>query len=73
MIKLTLKFIGGFLIGTILVFIITYAFGYIMESMNIGLFDSERDQQRNFNIFIGFTIIIAIISGYLATKFGNKN
>jgi len=73
MIKITLKFIGGFLIGTILVFIITYAFGYIMESMNIGLFDSERDQQRNFNIFIGFTIIIAIISGYLATKFGNKN
>ena len=73
MIKIILKFIGGFFTGVILVFIIAYAFGYIIESMGIVLFESESDQQRNFNLFIGITVIGAIFFGYLATKIGNKN
>jgi len=67
-----LKFIGGFITGSALAFILVYVFGFIMESMNISLYNSESDQQRNFNIFLIFTLFIAIISGYFATKIGNK-
>ena len=72
MIKLILKFIGGFIVGSILAFILVYAFGYVMESMNISLYNSESDQQRNFNIYLIFTLFLAMISGYFATKIGNK-
>lgn len=72
MIKTILKFIGGFIAGSIAAFILVYAFGYFMESMNISLYNSESEQQRNFNIFLVFTLVLAIISGYFATKIGNK-
>lgn len=73
MITNTFKFLGGFIFGAILAFLLTYTFGLIMESMSLSLYDSESDQQRNFNIFIGFAFVTALITGYLATKVGNKN
>ena len=73
MIKTTLKFIVGFIFGAVLAYLLTYLFGFAMESMNIVLYDSESDQQRNFNIFFGFMIVLAIIFGFLATKIGSKN
>ena len=72
MIKIILKFIGGFIVGSILAFAILYVFGSIMESLNVPLYNSESDQQRNFNIYLIFTLLLATISGYLATKIGNK-
>jgi len=72
MIKIIFKFLGGFIFGAIIAFFITYVFGYMMEIMQVRLYDSEADQQRNFNIYIAFTIIIAIITGFLATKIGKK-
>jgi len=72
MIKTIIKFIGGFIAGSIVAFILLYAFGYFMESMNISLYNSESEQQRNFNIFLIFTFVLAIISGYFATKISNK-
>ena len=72
MIKIILKFIGGFIVGSILAFAIVYVFGSIMESLNVSLYNSESDQQRNFNIYLIFTLLLATISGYLATKIGNK-
>lgn len=73
MIKIIFKFIGGFILGAFLAFLLTYAFGFLMESMNVSLYDSERDQQRNFNIYIGFSIVVALVTGYFTTKIGRKN
>ncbi len=72
MIKLLIKFLGGFIIGAIIALLVTYAFGYVMEAMQIRLYDSEADQQRNFNIFIAFTLLTAVAVGYFATKLGKK-
>jgi len=72
MIKIILKFTGGFFVGCVLAFILVYTFGFIMESLSISLYDSESDQQRNFNIYLLFTLFLAVISGYIATKIGNK-
>jgi len=72
MIKLISKFIGGFIVGCVIAFILVYTFGTIMESMSISLYNSESDQQRNFNIYLLFTLVVAIISGYISTKIGNK-
>ncbi|MCP4486516.1 MAG: hypothetical protein GY820_04240 [Gammaproteobacteria bacterium] len=73
MIKTIFKFIGGFLFGAIIAFAVAYTFGSLMESMNIALYDSEAEQQRNFNIFLGFSICNALLFGYLGTKLGKKN
>jgi integral membrane sensor domain MASE1 len=72
MIKIILKFIGGFIVGSILAFAFVYVFGSIMESLNVSLYNSESDQQRNFNIYFIFTLLLATVSGYFATKIGNK-
>lgn len=73
MIIKTVKFLVGTLFGAIFAFVIAYSFGSIMESMNIPLYDSEADQQRNFNIFLGFSVIVALVFGYIGTKIGKKN
>ena len=68
MIKVIVKFILGFVGGCVVAYFLTYAFGMLMNMIGLQLFDSESDQQRNFNIFIIFTLLVAIVSGYLATK-----
>lgn len=73
MIKIISKFLGGFIIGAIMAYFITYLFGYVMEMMQVRLYDSEADQQRNFNIYIAFTLFVAIVCGYITTKIGKKN
>ena len=72
MIKSILKFILGFVVGVIIAFAITYAFGLSLEALGISLYDSESDQQRNFNIYVIFSLLVAAIVGYFATKIGNK-
>ena len=73
MIKIIFKFVVGFIIGAFFAFLLVYAFGLLMENMSVSLYNSESDQQRNFNIFIGFSLVVALITGYLATKFGGEN
>lgn len=73
MIKIIFKFLGGFIIGVIIAFFITYGFGYVMEIMQVSLYDSEADLQRNLNIYIAFTLLVAIACGYISTKIGKKN
>jgi len=72
MIKTLLKFILGFIVGSFIAFLLVYALGFALETMNISLYESESDQQRNFNIFIVISLIIAVISGYFATKISKK-
>ena len=69
MIKLIVKFILGFIVSSIVIFILTYTTGYILEAKGIVLYNSESDQQRNFNIVMSVWLAISIISGYFSTKF----
>ena len=73
MIKTAAKFVGGFVLGAILAFVIAYAFGLGMEALNIRLYESEADQQRNYNLFIGFEFLVAMLTGFFATRIGAKN
>ena len=71
-IKTIIKFILGFIGGCIAAYLLTYAFGMIMNMVGVQLFDSESDQQRNFNIFLIFTLLVAVVTGYLATRIKEK-
>ena len=70
MIKKIIKFIGGFFIGSIVIYALIYGIGSILENNGVVLYESERDQQRNFNITMIAWLIGASITGYLFTRFG---
>lgn len=72
MIKKIIKFIIGFFVGSLIVFSSTYLFGYIVGEMGIRLYESESEQQRNFNIVFVIWLITSIIFGYFATKMRRK-
>lgn len=68
MIKTIIKFILGFIGGCVVAYFLTYAFGMLMDTIGVQMYDSESDQQRNFNVFLIFTLLVSILFGYLATK-----
>ena len=72
MIKKIIKFIIGFIVGSLIVFSFTYLFGYIVGEMGIRLYESESDQQRNFNIVFVIWLITSITLGYFSTKMRSK-
>lgn len=61
-------FILGAVVGLIVCFVILYSSGTLLEYFNIQLYNSEADQQRNFNIFIVASVIISVICGFLFAK-----
>jgi len=67
-----MKKITFFLIGTItgfvLCFIALYLSGIALEYFSIRLYDSESDQQRNFNIALTLSTILSLISGLFFLK-----
>lgn len=65
--KITFFLIGA-IVGIVVCFAALYASGLIFESLGIQLYESESDQQRNFNIFLVTSVISALISGYYFTK-----
>jgi uncharacterized membrane protein YedE/YeeE len=73
MTKKIIKFIAGFFVGSLLAFSLTYLFGYIAGEMGIRLYESESDQQRNFNVAFVIWLIISIVFGYFASKINKKS
>jgi len=61
-------FFLGSLVGVVLVFILFYASGYVFDYLEIQLYKSEADQQRNFNIFVGTSVLFAILFGSIFVK-----
>ncbi len=51
-------------------FCLAYASGYILENMGVILYESESDQQRNFNIFIILSLVVSLVFGWLSVKYG---
>jgi succinate-acetate transporter protein len=72
MMKRMVKFIGGFVFGSCALFVLVYLVGLLLSAVGIVLFDSESDQQRNFNIVLVLWLVVALVSGWGATRIGNK-
>ncbi len=68
--KKLLFFLAGAVAGMLISFCLAYASGYILENIGIILYESESDQQRNFNIFIILSLAVSLISGWLSVKYG---
>jgi hypothetical protein len=64
-------FIGSFL-GLVVSIVLLFMSGYILEYFNIQLYQSEYDQQKNFNIFLLLSLIISLLSGLFSVKKSNK-
>jgi len=73
MIRLLFKFSVGFVIGSIAIFLIIYGAGSVLENYGVVLYESESDQQRNFNIAILIWLVFSSIVGYLSAKSSNKS
>ncbi len=69
MIKKSGKFIIGFLAGALIIYALIYAFGTVLNEFEIVLYDSEDDQQKNFNIAIVIWLTGSVLSGYISTKY----
>ena len=66
--KKIIYFTLGAFVGLIISIAILYTSGYILESLDMLLYESEADQQRNFNIFLVVSVLISIIGGVLFVK-----
>lgn len=67
--KKLLRFTVGFIGAGFIYFAFAYGFGLLAESMGIRLYESEADQQRNFNIVVALWLVISVTAGlYLAKK-----
>ena len=61
-------FVSGFIAGVIVVFVFFYALGQGLEYLDIQLYESESDQQRNFNIFVVTSLFVGLLMGYLFNR-----
>lgn len=63
-------FVFGAIIGVVVCFLLLYLTGSVFEHFGVRLYESESDQQRNYNLFLVASAIFAIVSGYyFARKF----
>lgn len=64
-------FLVGIIVGILACFAVLYISGSVFESLGIQLYESEADQQRNFNFFLIASVIFGLVSGYwFARKLG---
>lgn len=73
MINRAMWFSVGIIASSVVFFLVLYAVGYSLEVMEISLYSSESEQQRNFNIVLASWAFISLASGwYLSSKKANK-
>ncbi|WP_152428872.1 hypothetical protein [Methylomonas sp. MK1] len=58
----------GAILGVAFCFLLLYVTGSVLEHFHIRLYESELDQQRNFNLFLLASSAFAIVSGYFFAK-----
>lgn len=68
MIKKLLLFFATFTIVSLVYFIFLYGAGLFLEGKDILLYDSESDQQRNFNIVVTLWLILASSIGFAVSR-----
>lgn len=65
--KLALFFVGA-LVGVVVCWALVYLSGLVFEYMGVRLYESEADQQRNFNLVLLFSAMAFLAGGVFATK-----
>lgn len=65
--KVALFTVGAFA-GLILCFVVFYISGLAFESFGISLYESESDQQRNFNVFLVASVVSFFAGGVVCAK-----
>lgn len=68
MIKRLIWFFVGFLGSSVIYFALVYIFGLALSNLEISLYNSESDQQRNFNIVMGIWLLFGIFGGWFLSK-----
>ncbi len=66
--KKTGLFFLGIIVGLIISFALVYLSGTLFEYFNIQLYESESEQQRNFNIFLVISMMFSFLAGLLFVK-----
>ena len=66
--KKILFFILFFIVGFVVAIALVYLSGLFAMELGIVLYESESDQQRNFNIAVAFTFLFAVFSGIFGSK-----
>ena len=61
-------FLLGAVVGLVICFMVVYLSGVVLEYLGIRLYESEADQQRNFNVFLLVSAIASTIGGLLVAK-----
>ena len=61
-------FIVFFILGFTVTLGCIYLFGVLASKFGVVLYESEYDQQRNFNIAFAFTFLCSFISGVVGVK-----
>ena len=62
----------GCLAGIFLAAVLVYLSGMAVEALGIKTYDSEFDQQRNFNLALAFTLVVAVLGAWLGYRFGKR-
>jgi len=62
------RFILSFIIYTFVYLGLVYAIGYTATTLGYSLYDSESDQQRNFNIVVGLWLVSAVVISFLYSR-----
>lgn len=63
-----LSFALGALLGLIGCAATLYLSGMLFDAFGIRLYESEYEQQRNFNVFLLVSAVVAGVSGYVCLK-----
>jgi hypothetical protein len=66
--KKVIWFVLGFALATLVYFALVYVFGIFAENFGFILYESESDQQRNFNIVISLWIILSSVAGFIMSS-----
>lgn len=66
--KKIIWFLLGFIVASIVYFAVVYVVGLTAESWGMRLYDSEADQQRNFNIVVSLWLLLGLVAGVLAAR-----
>jgi hypothetical protein len=66
--KKVLFFVVFFIIGFIVTLGFVYLFGFLASKFGVALYESEYDQQRNFNIVFVLTFLCSLVSGIVGAK-----
>jgi len=66
--KKILFLVVGVIIGFFLSLGLIYLSSILIQYFGVQLYSSEMEQQRNFNMFLFFSLSLSLLGGYLAYK-----